>query len=130
MPVVLMPSPTAIESMVKSGSTPPDPIECLALIDTGSPYSVIKESYCDDLHLMKFGMGCRLGNASTMHGEERPLYPTYRVHMTLDGQEPKKVTMARMPLDNDQNIGLILGRDWLSNVVMTYNGPENTLELS
>ncbi len=101
-----------------------------AIIDTGATFSAIDINFADELKIPITGQR----SVILADGKEYIL-PIYNIHVVFS-TEHKVIFNSRasgMDLSSisseDIKIGIIIGRDILSNCIFNYNGLENTFSL-
>jgi hypothetical protein len=128
--VKIGPNPLAIQAMLKKGSPVPAPIAVSALIDTGASNSLIQSGLPQKIGMFPISMQF----INTPSSENVPcmqyflrlmFFPTGGLLMPVHFDS----VFVEAPLKG-QNIQCLLGRDFLSQAVLTYVGPTNSFVLS
>ena len=115
---------TFADALTKSGNPVPDPIEGVALIDTGAALTCIDETMAQKLGLTVIDT-CVMHSAS--HSVQVNVY-------AISFETPKREifgSVLRSPGMNlaPQGIIMLLGRDILSNCSLSYHGKTGTYSL-
>lgn len=118
------------EALVSSAQYVPPPVRGLALLDTGSPWTLIDQRLPAQLGLQPVGSQPVWGE-----GEARRAYPTYAVLITSPGaaipgfDSPWALAWEiesgphPVPPGISGKVIVVIGRDYLRHVVLTYDGP-------
>jgi hypothetical protein len=102
----------------------PEPVKIRALIDTGSPITVIREGIADRLGIDPTGREWITTALSSP--DQRPVY---FVRLLFSEAAYVEVTAVAAPLQY-QNVECLIGRDVLRYAVLTYIGFKDTFTLS
>lgn len=126
--VSISPTPDYIAALGEQPEGVPDPVTGIALIDTGATKTAVDEKVCKHLRLPAVGV-VRMSHAA---GSE--MRNVYAIQMTFPGTPlPSMVLTSASSVDlsgGGQPYILLIGRDILQNLKMTYNGPRGRLELA
>ena len=102
----------------------PQPIEIVAMIDTGATGTVIREDILENLKLKPIGV-VPISTPSS-HAINSLMYD---VHLYLPNNVSTDVLVVALPL-RGQHIQCLIGRDFLSQGVFVYVGYDNSFTLS
>lgn len=115
---------TVIQRLTQEGKTPPAPEELVALIDTGASISAIDAAIAQRLGLLQTG-SIQVGGVGGMSTQ-----PVFAAALELPefsiAFDPLSLSGAALPSDKFQ---MLLGRNILCNLRMTYDGPSGTFNL-
>ncbi len=123
--IQLAPSKPVIDYYLKNQKQPPNPINCIALIDTGAGITVIKQGLPANLTLQPRGIlkiatpSCPQFQCNTY--DVSIFFPVSKVVVPL-------VNVAEAPLAGA--IDCLIGRDLLRNFLFIYEGYSNRFILS
>lgn len=129
--VQVSPSVDAIEAILREGGRVPSPISISAMIDTGASASVMKEGIAQQLGLNPVGVQ-RINTPSTRGLE----CPVFYLQLILDptagltGPVQIDSRFIEAPLEGQNNLQALLGRDILRLGVFIYNGATNSFVFS
>jgi len=112
------------QTLIQNYQAVPEPIKIRALIDTGSPITVIREGIADRLSIDPSGTDWLTTALSSY--TQCPVYP---VRLLFSDEASFEVTVAAVPLPY-QNVECLIGRDVLRHAVLTYIGFKDTFTLS
>lgn len=115
--------PTSLAAQLSaSGQQIPPPVMVSALIDTGASLTAVDLEILKQLALEPIGE-TRLSTPS----DPKAKAGIYAVSLTFPQARETRVTVDPIPVAGcqlkSQGMGMLLGRDFLNNVVLIYNGP-------
>lgn len=136
------PSSVVEQAMISNGQTPPPPIAGQILVDTGADATCISQNVVDALGLKPSGQSQTFG----VHGSQAANLYTAKLYMKINDQgEETEIFFERSAIAipnlgqhfhptarwNGRPINLVglLGRDFLSLVTMTYDGPKGKFRI-
>jgi predicted aspartyl protease len=112
------------QDLIQNHQAVPQSVSVRALIDTGSPITVIREGIADRLGIDPSGSDWLTTALSSY--TQCPVYP---VRLLFSEEASFEVTVAAVPLPY-QNVECLIGRDVLRHAVLTYIGFKNTFTMS
>lgn len=115
------------QTLIQNYEAVPEPVSIRALIDTGSPITVIREGIVDRLGIDPAGIEWLTTALSSY--TQCPVYLVRLLFSQDDTDDAIEVTAAEVPLPY-QNVECLIGRDVLRYAVLTYIGFKNTFTLS
>lgn len=128
--VLIMPSLQHVAVVTKAGQKPPDPVQGIALIDTGASVTMVDESICKSMGLQPTGFAplCHADGKS----ENRPCFAIQISFPNTPLAEPlfnPKVVSGNLQFGNPK-YSLLLGRDLMINMKFVYNGFSGRFEIA
>lgn len=121
----IVPPQALVQALQASGDPVPQPISATALIDTGASQTSIETGTAAKLGLQPTGIvNVNTPNSTNVACEAYTVGLIFPNGVGIDG-----ITVIELPLQG-QNIECLLGRDVLSQAVLTYVGFSNTFTLS
>ncbi|HEX9987157.1 MAG TPA: aspartyl protease family protein [Chloroflexia bacterium] len=115
------------QTLIQNHQAVPEPVSVRALIDTGSPITVIREGIAERLNIDPAGVEWLTTALSSY--TQCPVYLVRLLFSHEDAGDAIEVTAAAVPLPY-QNVECLIGRDVLQHAVLTYIGFKNTFTLS
>lgn len=128
--VFIMPSPQHIASVIKTGQKPADPVQGIALIDTGASVTMVDELICKNMGLQPTGFAplCHADGKS----EKRPCFAIQISFPNTPLATPlfhPRVVSGNLQAGNPK-YSLLLGRDLMTNMKFVYNGFYGRFEIA
>jgi hypothetical protein len=126
VPVVLSVAQTVADQLLQQGLTVPNPVPGSALIDTGASSTCIDDAVAQQLQLLSAIDVVNMTSASHASTPQN-IYPVLiEVAGGIRINVPRAVGASLAP----QGIVALIGRDFLQNCTLFYNGPTGSIALS
>jgi hypothetical protein len=113
------------DSLAKQGKPVPNPVEALAMIDTGASITALDAALAQQIGLTQTGLAPIAGVTGTQN------QPVYAAKLMLDQPSVQldPWTMIGSPLQV-QHFQVLLGRDFLEQLTLVYDGSSGNFQLT